>query len=88
VRVPDRVSLMLSGHTHGGQFRVMGWSPIVPSRYGNRFAYGHVREQCDIIISGGLGCSIAHVRIGVPPEIVHVTLGGDAHVSLSSGMVT
>jgi predicted MPP superfamily phosphohydrolase len=76
VRVPDRVSLTLSGHTHGGQVRLFGWSPLVPSDFGNRFAYGHVRQPCDIIISGGLGCSIAPVRIGVPPEIVLVTLGG------------
>ena len=38
-------------------------------------AYGHVREQCDLIVSGGLGCSIMPVRFGVPPEIVLVTLG-------------
>ena len=50
-------------------------SPVVPSRYGNRFAYGHVREACDVIVSGGLGCSIAPVRVGVPPEIVLVSLG-------------
>jgi len=75
VRVPERVSLILSGHTHGGQVRLFGWSPHVPSQFGNRFAYGHVREQCDIVISGGLGCSIAPVRIGVPPEIVLITLG-------------
>src|SRR6185436_2359154 len=31
VRVPERVSLMLSGHTHGGQVRLFGWSPVVPS---------------------------------------------------------
>ncbi|MGH6771196.1 MAG: metallophosphoesterase [Xanthobacteraceae bacterium] len=76
VRVPERVSLVLSGHTHGGQVRLFGWSPIVPSRYGNRFAYGHVREQCDLIVSGGLGCSIMPVRFGMPPEIVHVTVSG------------
>ncbi len=73
--VPDRVSLVLSGHTHGGQVRLLGWSPIVPSRYGNRFAYGHVREQCDVVVSGGLGCSMLPLRFGVPPEIVMVTLG-------------
>ena len=78
VRVPERVSLMLSGHTHGGQVRLFGWSPVVPSRFGNRFAYGHVRERCDLIVSGGLGCSIAPIRFGVPPEIVLVTLGGEA----------
>ena len=76
MRVSERVSLMLSGHTHGGQFRVFGYSPVVPSRYGNRFAYGHMRERCDVIVSGGLGCSIMPLRIGVPPEIVLVTLRG------------
>jgi predicted MPP superfamily phosphohydrolase len=77
-RVPERVSLVLSGHTHGGQVRLFGWSPVVPSRYGNRFAYGHVREQCDMIVSGGLGCSIVPFRFGVTPEIVVVTVGGTA----------
>lgn len=76
VRVPDRVSLVLSGHTHGGQVRMFGWSPVVRSRYGNRFAYGHIHEQCDLVVSGGLGCSILPIRLGVPPEIVHVALGG------------
>jgi predicted MPP superfamily phosphohydrolase len=78
--VPERIALTLSGHTHGGQVRLFGWSPMVPSRYGNRYAYGHVREQCDLVVSGGLGCSIAPVRFGVPPEIVFVTLGGPSAV--------
>ena len=30
-RVPSRVALQLSGHTHGGQVRLLGWSPVVPS---------------------------------------------------------
>jgi predicted MPP superfamily phosphohydrolase len=75
-RVPSRVALQLSGHTHGGQVRLFGWSPVVPSRYGNRLAYGHTRTACDVIVSGGLGCSIMPVRIGVPPEIVQVTVKG------------
>jgi predicted MPP superfamily phosphohydrolase len=76
MRVPARVALQLSGHTHGGQVRLFGWSPVVPSRYGNRLAYGHARINCDVVVSGGLGCSIMPLRIGVPPEIVLVTLGG------------
>lgn len=73
-RVPERISLTLSGHTHGGQIRLFGHSPVVPSRYRNRYAYGHVREHTDLIVSGGLGCSIAPVRLGVPPEIVLVEI--------------
>ncbi|MDO8980219.1 MAG: metallophosphoesterase [Afipia sp.] len=76
VRVPARVALQLSGHTHGGQVRLFGWSPVVPTRYASKFAYGHSREKCDVIVSGGLGCSILPFRLGVPPEIVLVTLGG------------
>jgi predicted MPP superfamily phosphohydrolase len=79
-RVPKRVALTLSGHTHGGQVRLFGWSPVVPSRYGNRFAYGHVREPHDLIVSGGLGCSMMPFRLGMPPEIVLVNLGGKAAV--------
>lgn len=74
-RVPSRVALQLSGHNHGGQVRLLGWSPAVHSRHGVRLAYGHFRMKCDLIVSGGLGCSIMPFRIGVPPEIVLVTLG-------------
>jgi predicted MPP superfamily phosphohydrolase len=81
-RVPERVALQLSGHTHGGQIRLFGWSPVVPSRFGNRFAYGHTRTNCDVIVSGGLGCSIMPFRLGVPPEIVLVTLGGKGEASV------
>ena len=73
--VPDRVCLTLSGHTHGGQVRLFGWSPIVPSRHGQRYAYGHVREgQRDLVVSGGIGCSILPVRLGVVPEITLIEL--------------
>src|SRR6478736_5410142 len=78
MRVPARVALQLSGHTHGGQVRLFGWSPVVPSRYGEKFAYGHARTHCDVVVSGGLGCSIMPFRLGMPPEIVLVTLGGQA----------
>ncbi|MGY4305916.1 putative MPP superfamily phosphohydrolase [Bradyrhizobium sp. USDA 4369] len=77
LRVPSRVSLQLSGHTHGGQVRLLGWSPAVPPRNGVNLSYGHIRTQCDVIVSGGLGCSLMPVRIGMPPEIVQVTVGGE-----------
>jgi uncharacterized protein len=82
-RVPDRVALTLSGHTHGGQVRLFGYAPFVPSRYGNRYAYGHLIETRDapgamprhLVVSGGLGCSIAPIRFAMPPEIVLIELG-------------
>lgn len=75
-RMPDRVTLTLSGHTHGGQVRFLGWAPIVPSRYGNRYAYGHIREAGrDLVVSGGIGTSQLPIRFGIPPEIVLIELG-------------
>lgn len=71
--VPARVGLVLSGHTHGGQVRLLGRSAWVPSRYGNRYAWGLVQEAGHaLVVSGGLGCSIAPVRLGVPPELTVV----------------
>jgi predicted MPP superfamily phosphohydrolase len=75
-QVPPRVALTISGHTHGGQVRLFGWSPLVPSRFGNRYAYGHVVEAGrHLVVSGGLGLSTLPIRFGVPPEIVVVELG-------------
>jgi hypothetical protein len=74
-----RVVLTLSGHTHGGQIRILGWSPWIPSRYGLRYAYGHIVEQGrDLVVSAGLGSHFIAgrpVRLGAPPEIVIVDLG-------------
>jgi len=77
VDVPDHVSLTIAGHTHGGQVRLPFVPPVwTPSLYGARFAYGHIVESGrHLIVSGGLGCSKVPVRLGVPPEIVRITLG-------------
>jgi uncharacterized protein len=79
-RVPARVALTLAGHTHGGQIRLpLIWPAFVPSRYGARYAYGHVVENNrHMIVSGGLGTSTIPARLGVPPEVVHVELGVSA----------
>ena len=69
--VPARVSLTVAGHTHGGQVTIAGFAPIVPSRYGRRYVYGHiVEEERNLIVSAGLGCSTLPIRFGAPPEIV------------------
>lgn len=74
--MPDRVALTLAGHTHGGQVQLMGFAPIVPSRYGNRYIYGHVQEgERHLVVSGGIGCSGLPVRFGRPPEIVVIDIG-------------
>ena len=75
--LPDRIALTLAGHTHGGQIRLpLIWPVFVPSKYGARYAYGHVVEDGrHLIVSGGLGTSVIPARLGVPPEVVKVVLG-------------
>ena len=75
-QVPPRIALSLAGHTHGGQVNLpfIG-RPIVPSRYGERYASGLVVEQGrHLFVTTGLGTSIIPVRFRVPPEIVLLTI--------------
>jgi len=70
------VALTLAGHTHGGQVAlpILG-RPVVPSRYGQRYAQGLVIEDGRaLFVSPGIGTSLLPVRFGVPPEISMVTL--------------
>ena len=77
-RVPDRVSLTLCGHTHGGQVNL----PRITKRFmlthfGTDQVYGHIVEKDrHMIISAGLGTSNAPVRFMRPPEVVQLTIGG------------
>ena len=74
--IPARVSLTLAGHTHGGQVR-FPWlgTPIVPSRYGQRFAHCHiVEDDRHLFVTSGLGTSIIPARFRVPPEIALLRL--------------
>ena len=74
--VPARVALILAAHTHGGQVRLPPFrAPVVPSRYGSRFAAGHVIEGGrHLFVTTGVGMSILPVRFAVPPEVVLMTL--------------
>jgi len=76
-----RAGLQISGHTHGGQLNLFGWRPMTPSRYGGKYAYGHIRDGArQMVVSGGLGFSGLPMRIGQPPEVtiidVHAAKGG------------
>jgi len=71
-----RVSLVLSGHTHGGQIVLPAvGAPIVPSRYGQKYLYGLVHgPSCRIFVSRGVGTIMPPVRFHCRPEIVLITL--------------
>jgi predicted MPP superfamily phosphohydrolase len=70
-RLSNRATLTVAGHTHGGQV----WLPFfgrlrVPSKYGQRYAMGHVVEHGKhLYVTSGVGTSIIPVRFCVVPEI-------------------
>jgi predicted MPP superfamily phosphohydrolase len=74
--IPERVSLTLAGHTHGGQVKLPIFGrPKVPSKFGQRYAYGLIEESGrKLFVTGGVGTSIIPVRFGVPPEVVILQL--------------
>ena len=71
----SRVSLVLSGHTHGGQVRIPGYYRHVPSRYGKKYLAGLVRTPwTQVYVSRGVGVSGPPVRFCCRPEINLLTL--------------
>lgn len=70
------ISLVLSGHTHGGQVRL----PVVGSIYGrsgerSRFKSGRDSlGATQIYVSRGIGTVVLPVRYGCPSEIPHFVL--------------
>lgn len=74
--VPERVALTVSGHTHGGQVDLpLLRRRMIPSRFGDRYAAGHVVEAGrHLFVSRGIGTSAFPVRFGATPEVVVLTL--------------
>lgn len=74
--IPDRVNLTIAGHTHGGQVELPFFGRlIVPSGFGERYAFGHIHENNkDLFVSTGIGTSIIPVRFRVMPEINILTI--------------
>ena len=71
-----RVILGLCGHTHGGQvcLPLIG-PPIVPSRYGQKFARGLAHApDTPVFVTSGVGAIFPPVRFDCPPEIALLTL--------------
>ncbi|MGE8204358.1 metallophosphoesterase [Heyndrickxia sp. NPDC080065] len=55
------ISFILSGHTHGGQIRIFGYSPY---KRGGIYTYPFVTQ----LISNGYGTSMFPLRLGAKPE--------------------
>jgi predicted MPP superfamily phosphohydrolase len=71
-RLPARASLVIAGHTHGGQVWLL---PGRPSRRGSHYLAGPIVEGGrQLFVSPGIGTSILPFRFRVPPEISRLTL--------------
>jgi len=70
-----RVTLQLSGHTHGGQVCVPGKSPIFHPYLGKKYPYGLYKvKNLWLYTNRGLGVISVPLRINCPPEITQLTL--------------
>lgn len=71
-----RVVLALCGHTHGGQMNLpLIGSPIIPSAFGSKYAYGEVQgPSVPAFVTCGIGTVFPPMRINRPPEIAMLTL--------------
>ncbi len=69
--VPDRVTLTLAGHLHGGQVNVpILRHAVLPTRYGDRYLAGHVVEEGrHLYVSAGVGTAGLPLRLRRPPEV-------------------
>ena len=69
-------SLVLSGHTHGGQVAPFGVATILPPGCG-RYVSGWYRDDGGppLYVSRGIGTSLLPIRLGATPELVRIDRG-------------
>lgn len=79
----DKIDLMLSGHTHGGQVTFFGlYAPIMPSTWhpeylqtGQKYRYGWKEKNgTKLYVTTGVGMDKFPFRFFAQPEIVEITL--------------
>ena len=68
-------NITLSGHTHGTQFSIFGWSPasMMYNEWGGEHYYEKGEKKCLLNVSTGIGGNFPF-RFGMPREIVVITL--------------
>jgi uncharacterized protein len=69
------VSLMLSGHTHGGQICLPFAGPLVLPRFGQKYIAGWFQfGKLQLHVNRGIGTVGLPLRLNCPPEISVITL--------------
>jgi predicted MPP superfamily phosphohydrolase len=71
----QHVSLMLSGHSHGGQVRLPFVGPLILPPMGRKYVHGHFQfGTMQLYVNRGLGAVGLPFRLNCPPEITVITL--------------
>lgn len=71
------MNVVLSGHAHGGQFRIPFIGGVIAPHQGFFPEYDsglYAQEETHMIVSRGIGNSIFPFRVNNPPEVIIVTL--------------
>ena len=70
-----RISLQVSGHTHGGQIQSAANKPLVRPYLGRKYVQGlHRVNESWVYTSRGIGTTGIPLRRNCAPEITHLTL--------------
>lgn len=73
---PPGFALQFSGHSHGGQIRLPGLSPLHLPRYARRYPEGLQRaKHHPVFTSRGIGVVGPKFRLFCPPEVALLRLG-------------
>ncbi|TMU86729.1 metallophosphoesterase [Bacillus sp. BHET2] len=67
IRMEDGIDLMISGHTHGGQIRLLGWGMYKKGRL-------EKLSQTTLLVSNGYGTTAVPLRLGAPAETHLLTI--------------
>lgn len=72
----NKIDLVLSGHTHGGQITLFGlWAPYIPSNFGQKYRSGMVEtDYTKVYVSKGVGTNVFPLRFFAHPEITVINL--------------
>ena len=72
----DAFDLMLSGHTHGGQVNILGYSLYIPKGSGSYVKgwYNDIKPR--LYVNRGIGTTLLPIRIGARPEITVFKING------------
>lgn len=69
------IDYIFSGHTHGGQVNLFGFTPFLPRGVGN-YIKGWYKEQLpNLYVSKGIGTSIFPIRLGARAELAVFNYG-------------